>query len=46
MEMELVENEVVVLELRVMVRVEMFLVNQGHNESVTEHLQLPCTVRG
>ncbi|MCP3666867.1 MAG: hypothetical protein GY696_30970 [Gammaproteobacteria bacterium] len=42
---ELVKNEVVNLELRVIVRNEMFLVNQGHIESVTEHLQLPCTVR-
>ncbi len=35
----------VLLELRVMVRNEMFLIHQGHIESVTEHLQLPSTVR-
>ncbi|MCP3663074.1 MAG: hypothetical protein GY696_11355 [Gammaproteobacteria bacterium] len=42
---ELVKNELVLLELRVMVRDEKFLVNQGNIESVKEHLQLPCTVR-
>ena len=42
---KLVENVVVLLELRVRVRNEMFLIHQGHIESVTEHLQLPCTVR-
>ncbi|MCP3660929.1 MAG: hypothetical protein GY696_00295 [Gammaproteobacteria bacterium] len=42
---ELVQNEVVLLELRVMVRDELFLINQGNIESQTEHLQLPCTVR-
>ena len=32
---KLVENEVVLLELRVRVRNEMFLIHQGHIESVT-----------
>ncbi|MCP3668633.1 MAG: hypothetical protein GY696_40150 [Gammaproteobacteria bacterium] len=41
---ELVQNEVVLLELRVMVRDELFLINHGIIESQTEHLQLPCTV--
>ena len=40
---ELVQNEVVLLELRVMVRDEHFLINHGIVESRTEHLQLPCT---
>ncbi|MCP3664982.1 MAG: hypothetical protein GY696_21210, partial [Gammaproteobacteria bacterium] len=42
---ELVKNEMVLLELRVMVRDEMSHINQSNIESVTEHLQLPCTVR-
>ncbi|MCP3667557.1 MAG: hypothetical protein GY696_34535 [Gammaproteobacteria bacterium] len=42
---EQVQNEVVFLELRVMVRDELFLINQGNIESQTEHLQLPGTVR-
>ncbi|MCP3666042.1 MAG: hypothetical protein GY696_26685 [Gammaproteobacteria bacterium] len=40
---KLVQNEVVLLELRVMVRDEHFLINPGIVESRTEHLQLPCT---
>ena len=42
---ELVKNEVVLLELRVMVRDELFLINQGNIKSQTVHLELPCTVR-
>ena len=42
---DLVENEVILLELRVRVKNEMFLIHKGHVESVTDHLQLPCTVR-
>ncbi len=42
---DLVENEVILLELRVRVRNEMFLIHQGHVESMTDHLQLTCTVR-
>ncbi len=42
---KLVEDEVVLLELRVRVRNEMFLIHQGHIESVTEHLQWRRAVR-
>ena len=41
----MVENEVILLELRVRVKNEMFLIHKGHVESMTDHLQLPCTVR-
>ncbi|MCP3663607.1 MAG: hypothetical protein GY696_14135 [Gammaproteobacteria bacterium] len=36
---ELVKNEVVLLELRVMARDELFLINQGNIESQTVHAQ-------
>ncbi|MCP3664715.1 MAG: hypothetical protein GY696_19855 [Gammaproteobacteria bacterium] len=39
------ENKIVLLELRIMVRDEHFLVYHGNIESQTEHLQLPCTVK-
>ncbi len=42
---ELVENEVTLLELRVRVQSEKFLVHKANVESVTDHLHLPCTVR-
>ena len=42
---ELVKNEVVLLELRVMARDELFLINQGNIESQTKHLQLPLYER-
>ena len=42
---ELVENEVTLLELRVRVKNEKFLIHKSNVESVTDHLQLPCMVR-
>ncbi|MCP3668299.1 MAG: hypothetical protein GY696_38395 [Gammaproteobacteria bacterium] len=39
------QNEVVLLELRVIVRDELFLINQGNIESQTKHLQLPLYER-
>ncbi|MCP3668663.1 MAG: hypothetical protein GY696_40310, partial [Gammaproteobacteria bacterium] len=36
---DLVENEVILLELRVRVKNEMFLIHKGHVESMTDHLQ-------
>ncbi|MCP3665209.1 MAG: hypothetical protein GY696_22380 [Gammaproteobacteria bacterium] len=40
---KLVENKVVLLELRFMVRDEHFIINHAIMESQTEHLQLPCS---
>ncbi len=42
---ELVENEVTLLELRVRVQNEKFVVHQTSVESVTDHLHLPCSVK-
>ena len=42
---KLVENEVELLELRVRVQSEKFIVHHNSVESVTDHLHLPCSVR-
>ena len=41
---ELVENEVVLIELRIMIRNEEYLASHGLVESATDHLSLPCSV--
>ena len=41
---ELVENEVVLIEIRIRIRNEEYLANHGLVESSTDHLAIPCSV--
>jgi hypothetical protein len=41
---ELVENEVVLIEIRIRIRNEEYLANHGLVESSTDHLAIPCNV--